>query len=140
EHLDLATLVHADVRGLDVAMHDALDERGIERVGDLRADLDDVPDLPAPGLQVRREGVAFHKLHRDVRPMLGGLADLMNNAYVRMIERGNGLASVMKRWRRRGSLARSRGSSLRATCRSSFVSSARKTSPIPPAPSGFRIL
>ena len=44
-------------------------------------------------------------------------------------------ASRSKRSRRSGSEAKQSGSTLRATSRPSFVSSARQTSPMPPSPS-----
>ena len=47
EYFDMSARVDHQVRGLDVAMRDAACMRGIERVGDLRADTDDFAERAA---------------------------------------------------------------------------------------------
>ena len=47
EHLDLSPLIQTDIGGLDVAMHNPPVMGGIQRVGDLDGDLDDLARFPA---------------------------------------------------------------------------------------------
>ncbi len=70
-------------------MDDAALVRGRERGGDLRRDVDRLVDGETPRREARAERLAGHELHRDVVRVLGG-ADLVDDRYVRMAERGSG--------------------------------------------------
>jgi hypothetical protein len=87
ENFCLAALRDEDVRRLDVAMNDLLLMRRVERVGNLNRQFEQV---------WHREGLAgnpvlqrapFEQLHRD-EPRLVVLADVVNRADIRMVQRG----------------------------------------------------
>ena len=65
EDLDLALRGQLDVRGLEVAVHDALLVGLLEGLGDLHRDGDRFVDGDRPPLQPLREVLAFHQLHGD---------------------------------------------------------------------------
>src|SRR5437868_15550999 len=69
EHLDLPPLVHANIRGLDVSMVNALAEGRVQRVRHLNANLRNVRDLPAPGLLMGGQRLSFHELQREIGPI-----------------------------------------------------------------------
>ena len=74
-----------DVRGLDVAVHDSLRVRGIQAVGDLDADLQELRNLDGLDGDAVLEGLAFEQFHRDERPAFE-LADVVDRADVGVIE------------------------------------------------------
>ena len=73
-------------------MDDAAGVGGRQRARDLAADLDDGLERrrPAAGLQRRPQRAPFDQLLDDVVIAAGGLADLVDDDDVRMIERGGG--------------------------------------------------
>ena len=88
-HLHVAALGEEDIRGLDVAMHDALRVRGVERVGDLDADVDNLLDLERAGRDAIVQCLALHPFHDDERLAIV-LADVVDGADVGMVQRGCG--------------------------------------------------
>ena len=64
---------------------------GIERVGDLNGDRHDAGNLQRSLLHEVTQRLAFHELHGDERQSVLGLADVVDDADVRMIERRSGL-------------------------------------------------
>ena len=90
QDLDLAALVQADILGLDVTMDDPAGVGGIERVGDLNGDRHDAGNLQRSLLHEVTQRLAFHELHGDERQSVFGLADVVHDADVRMIERRSG--------------------------------------------------
>ena len=66
EHFDRAVVTQLDIRGLEIAVDDAVLVRGLERLGDLPGDGHQFRPghrLPRKLRQIR----ALHELHRDVR-------------------------------------------------------------------------
>ena len=86
EHLRVAARGDEDVRGLDVAMDDALRVCRIERVGDFDAELDDPIELERVSLDEMFERPPFEQLHHEeLLPLV--LADVVDRADVRVIQR-----------------------------------------------------
>ncbi len=67
-------------------MHDPAGMGGIQRVGHLSGDLDDSGNLQRSLLHELTQRLAFHELHGDERQSVFGLADVVDDADVRMIE------------------------------------------------------
>ena len=63
--LDLAAGRHEEIRGFDIAMDDALRVRGIERVGNLCADVQKPDRIEGLSANVILERLAFEQLHDD---------------------------------------------------------------------------
>ena len=89
EHLHRAAAGQEDVRRLDVAMQDAFGVRGVERVGDLRRDVEHLPQIERPPRQLAIERLAVEQLHREIQLALV-LVEAVDRADVRMIERRRG--------------------------------------------------
>ena len=106
-------------------MHDALLVRRREPAGDLRASSRAVGDGERARARAARAGSPLDELHRDVDAPVG-LADLVDDrdVGVRDGRRGARLAQEAAAVRS-SSFASSRGSTLSATVRRSFSSSAR---------------
>ena len=133
EHLDQAALGAHQVRALDVAVDDAAAVRFIERVGDLEADLDDLADRQRPLRDARRQQLAFDVLHDD-EVGAGVLADVVGDGDVRRAQHRGG-ARLVQQARAAFRIGFERGGrNFSATGRPSRTSSARYTSPMPPAP------
>ncbi len=89
QYLGLAARAHEDVGGLDVAMDDPLGVRGVERVGDLDAEIEDLLQLERLALDAVLERLAFQELHGDEALALV-FADFIDGADVGMVERRGG--------------------------------------------------
>ena len=96
EQLRVAARRDEDVRRLDVAVDDARRMRGVERIGDLHADVDDGSDRKRSAREPFVQREAAEQFHYEIRASVGfgGLADVVNRADIRMIEprRGAGFA------------------------------------------------
>ena len=86
QELGCASFRHEDVGRLDVAMDDAGPVGGVERVGDVGGDGEQVGDWQRTGAQPILQRLAFEPLHGDERRS-GVLADLVDGADMRMVER-----------------------------------------------------
>jgi hypothetical protein len=138
ENLGLLAIGDEDVGRLDVAVQDAARVRGVERVGNLHAEPQQHADLERPAVDLARQRAPFEQLHRDEgAPVV--LVHLVDGADVRMVERRRGARLAQEAFDRLRSCARSCGRNLSATLRASFTSSARYTTPMPPAPSVSRM-
>ena len=90
EELYLSALRDEDVGRLDVAMDDAVLVRGVERVGDLDAEVEDLVGLERPADdEPVLQRFAFHQLHDD-EGLPVRLVDVVDRADVRVLERGSG--------------------------------------------------
>ncbi len=75
--------------GLDVAMEDAFGVRRVERIGDLRGDVEHVPQLErAPG-EAPIERLAVEQLHGEIE-LSPVLIEAVDRADVRMVQRRGG--------------------------------------------------
>ena len=100
EHLDLAVRRQLDVRGLEVAVDDALLVGFLERLGDLPRDRERLVDGDRPALQPRREVLALDELHHQEvgpSPVLErrGL-EAVEVRDVRVVERGEQLRLALE--------------------------------------------
>ena len=88
EQLGVAARRDEDVGRLDVAMHDAGVVRGVERVGDLHAEVDDGAGRQRPRPEHVEQRHPAEQLHHQIRPIagLGRLADVVDGADVRMVQ------------------------------------------------------
>ena len=90
-HLDRAGPVQHDVGGLDVAVHDAVPVREVQRGADVGDDLHRPPGRQRPFLlQHVAQGVAVDVLHDDVRDGAGlalGLAGVVDRDDRRVVQR-----------------------------------------------------
>ena len=73
-----------NIRGLDIAMHDALAVRGFQGIGHGARDVSEGQDLQRAASEPLLEGLAFEQLHRDER-WIG--ADIVDRADIGMVER-----------------------------------------------------
>ena len=85
----MATLCDEDVCGLDVAVHDALRMGGIQSVGDLDAHVEKLLQVHGAVADAVLQRGALEKLHGNEH-LPGALADLINRADVRVIQRRRG--------------------------------------------------
>ena len=115
-------------------MNDPCRMRGIQGIGELRAQFQDVvafepPLSQKPGL----ERFSFDRFHDD-EGLTVVFADFMNRADVGMIQRGGSARLPFESRNSDGSWPNPSGRTLIATSRPSFLSLARYTSPMPPFP------
>src|SRR5207244_838075 len=78
-----------DVGRLDVPMHDPLCMRGVQRVCNLDAPLQEFSGIERAAANPMPERMALQELHHDVR-LAFVLANIVNGANVRMIQGGGG--------------------------------------------------
>ena len=123
EDLRLAALGDEDVGGLDVAVDDALRVRGVEGVCNLDPEIERDFERERPVVDAVLQRLAVEELHRDERLALG-LADVVDRADVRVVERRGRARLALEALERAGSRANSSGRNFRATVRSSRRSSA----------------
>ncbi len=127
-----------DVGRLQVAVDHPVAVGGSERVGDLGGDHDGLRQRHRTAGQPVRQGPPFQVLHHEEHTFLV-LSDIVQGADVRVVQGGDRLGFLLEPARRPGSALSWEESTLRATSRSSLVSRARKTSPMPPAPTADTI-
>ena len=89
ENLRAVLVADEDVRRLDVAMDDALGVRGVQRVGELDGDLEQVRDLHRSAIDAVAEALALERLHHDVRSAFV-VADVEDRADAGMAQRAGG--------------------------------------------------
>jgi hypothetical protein len=92
---------HEDIRGLDVAVHDPLGMRGVERIGHLDADLQQPLHVHRAAADAMFERGAVHEFHGD-EGMAGILADLINRADVGVIQGRGGAGLAAETFERNG--------------------------------------
>jgi len=83
----LSAFSDEDVGGFDVAVEDALCMRGIERVGDLNAQVEQVFGRQRPRGNAMSQRLALEQLHDDIGLALV-FADVVERADVRMVQCG----------------------------------------------------
>ena len=86
ENLDLPLVAQHDVGGLDVPVHETAVMRVRDGLRKLHGVLDELVERQPGGANDFLQRVAFDVLHRDIR-LAVGLADLVDRAHVRVIER-----------------------------------------------------
>src|ERR1700745_2771840 len=84
QDLCVSALVDENVRGLDIAMHDAFGVGGFQTVGHLDRQRQQRFDLDWPSSNEMLKSYAVEKLHRDERVFLVA-TDLMDSTDVRVI-------------------------------------------------------
>jgi hypothetical protein len=95
EHLCVSAARDEDVGGLDVAVDDAFCVRCVERVGDFDSELDEQIKRERPAINLMLQSLAFEELHREKGPAIV-LADLVDRANVRMVQRGGSAGFALK--------------------------------------------
>ena len=90
QDLRVPALGHEGVRGLDVAVDDALGVSGVQGVGDLDRQLQQLRRLDGLARDAVLESLALQQLHAD-EGLAFVLVDVVNGADVGMIEGGGGL-------------------------------------------------
>ncbi len=89
ENLGVPARGDEQIRGLDVAVHDALGVRRIQRVCDLNAQIEQQIEVERPAGDAVLQRGAVQKLHGDERAAFV-LADFVDGADVGMVQRGGG--------------------------------------------------
>ena len=95
QNLCLSSIRHEDIRGLDVAMHDALRVRGVQSVRDLNAQIEQSLDLQRLARDPMAERLPLQQLHRDKAAPIG-LVNLIDGADIRMVQRRRSLGLPLK--------------------------------------------
>ena len=115
--------VDEDVRGLDVAVHDAAGVGGLEGIGDLRAEIEQRLELERARPEPVPQRLALEQLHRDEGLALV-LVDVVDRADVGVLERGGRAGFALQPLERLGVARQLLGRNFSATRRPSFRSSA----------------
>ena len=121
------------VRRFQIAVDDAGGVSSGERIGHLCDEASDLGHRQRTAGKASGERFALVVRHRDER-LAGVVADLVDRSDVRVIERAGRARLPQQAGRGVRMAGRSRRQNLSATRRLRFVSSARYTVPIPPAP------
>ena len=116
-------------------MNDAFLVRGFERFGDLLGNREP-PHCSGPALMRLASVSAVNQFHHQ---RVSGFFDAIDLGDIGVIQRGQHFGFALEAGQPFGIIRDRSGRILMATSRSSFVSRARYTSPIPPAPMGARI-
>jgi hypothetical protein len=95
ENLRLPALGDEDVSGLDVPMNNAFRMGGVERIGNLDAELEDFVRLERLTGDMVLKGFAHEKLHGD-EWLTFGLVNIVNCANVGVIQRRGGLGFALE--------------------------------------------
>ena len=90
EDFGIAARSDKDICGLDVAMHDIFRVRRLERIGNLNSQLEDIFERHRPPGDSFLQRLAIEILHDDKGAAVF-LADVVNGADIRMVERGSRL-------------------------------------------------
>ena len=122
-----------NIGGLDVAMNDVFAMSGIERFGNLDGEVEEPLEVHRLAGYGVLQSLAVQILHGDERAAIFR-SDIVDSADIGMIQGRSGLRFALELASACGSLATSSGRNLRATNRCRRVSSALKTTPIPPPP------
>ena len=125
------------VRRLQVAVNDAERMHLGQRIGDAQPQVDRLADRQRTARQTLLQSLALDALHDQIRPAVRS-ARVVNRHDRGMVDARRRARSRISRSTASRSSLRWRGSSLIATLRGSWVSSASHTSPIAPRPSGSR--
>jgi hypothetical protein len=91
----LAARSDENVGGLDVVMDDAFGVSGVERVGDLNAEIQRLIERERLALNGVLESLAFEVFHDDER-MAALFADFVDGTDIGMIQRGSSLGFVLE--------------------------------------------
>jgi hypothetical protein len=126
-----------DVAALDVAVHNPLLVRDLQTFSDLTRDIDGL--LYWEGRFTFLKRLSLNILH-DGEVLAIRFFDIMNSADGGVIESGCSSNFLLEPFEFMGICGNMSGRNLRATERSSRVSMALYTTPIPPSPSFSRIL
>ncbi len=95
ENLGVAARGNENVRRFDVAMDDALRVCGVERVGNLDAQIEHCFDLQRLARDAVPECLSLQQFHGDEGSPIG-LVDLVDRADVRVVQRGHGFGFPLK--------------------------------------------
>ena len=95
ENLRLTAIRHENVRGLDVPMDDAFRVCGIQRIGDLDAQIEHRLDLHRLASDPVPERLPLQQFHGDEASPIG-LVDLVDRADVRVVQGGCGLRFALE--------------------------------------------
>jgi hypothetical protein len=95
ENFGVAALGDKDIRGLDVAMDDAVGMGGVERVGDFDTDAEEHFEIERTAGDVMLQRFAVEKFHDDVGVGVF-FAEIVDGADVWMIESGGGLGFALE--------------------------------------------
>ena len=95
QNFGVAALGDENIGGLDVAVNDAFGVRGVERVGDFDGEREQVFDVQRAAGDAVLERLAVEKFHGD-EGLAVLLADVVNGADVRMVQRGGGLRFALE--------------------------------------------
>ncbi len=95
ENLRLTSIRHKDVRWLDVPMDDSLRVCGVERVGDLDAQIEHRFDLQRLASDPVPECLPLQQFHGDEGSPIG-LVNLVDRANIRVVQRGRSLGLPLK--------------------------------------------
>ena len=95
QHLDGAVVADFDIRGLQIAVHDAVLVRRVERAGHLRRDGHRLRERDRPSSDTVRQRGAVDEFHHDRRNG-GRLLEPVNVRDVRMIQPGERLRFALE--------------------------------------------
>jgi hypothetical protein len=95
EELGCAAFRDHDVGGLQIAVHDSGPMRSVQGIADLHPDAQQFRQRQCAAAQPVGQGLPFQVLHhQEIGALL--VADVIQRADVRMVERGNGLRLALK--------------------------------------------
>ena len=97
----MAALGHEDVGRLNVSMNDAARVGGVQRVGDLDGEAEQSFGFERPSRDEVTQCHSIKELHHDQRPAIL-LADIVDRAYVGVVQRRCGLGFSLKAGERLG--------------------------------------